>query len=107
MGELRGETVLVEGTLQERTVDFVERILAHRPSIVGLGVYVWNARESELVVAMLERVAPGVVVVLGGPEVSHETASQRIAELADYVICGEGDVALSELCRELLAGRRP
>src|ERR1043165_5543014 len=92
LGELRGEAVLVEGTIHDRAEDFVARILAHRPRIVGLGVYVWNARESELAVAIRERVAPEVAVVLGGPEVSHETAAQRVVELADHVICGEGEL---------------
>ena len=107
LGELRGDAVLVEGTIQERALDFAERVLAYGPRMVGLGVYVWNAHESELVVAALKRIAPEVVVVLGGPEVSHETEAQRIVALADYVIRGEGDLTFAELCRELLAGRRP
>ena len=107
LGELRGDAVLVEGTLADRTLEFAERILAHRPRIVGLGVYVWNAHESELLVSALKRIAPKVVVVLGGPEVSHETDTQRITALADYVVCGEGELAFVELCREVLAGRAP
>jgi hypothetical protein len=107
LGELRGEAVLVEGVIHDRALDFAERILAHQPSIVGLGVYIWNAHESEVLVATLKRIAPHVAIVLGGPEVSHETESQRIAALADYVIRGEGDLAFAELCRELRAGRWP
>ena len=45
--------------------------------------------------------------MLGGPEVSYETESQPIAQMADYVITGEGDLAFAALCRELLSGRRP
>ncbi|MDZ4772208.1 MAG: DUF4080 domain-containing protein [Planctomycetota bacterium] len=107
LGELRERAVLVESTLQERPLDIVERLLAHSPRIVGLGVYVWNARESELVVDALKRIAPDVIVVLGGPEVSHESELQRICALADYVIQGEGDVAFAELCADLLSGVRP
>jgi radical SAM superfamily enzyme YgiQ (UPF0313 family) len=107
LGELRGEAVLVEGVIHDRALDVAERILAHGPRIVGLGVYVWNARETEILVATLKRIAPDLVVVLGGPEVSHETQSQRVTELADYVIRGEGDLAFAELARELRAGRRP
>ena len=50
---------------------------------------------------------PDVIVVLGGPEVSHETDEQEIVRLADYVITGEADLAFAELCGQLLAGRRP
>lgn len=107
LGGLREDSVLVEGTIQERALDFAERILAHGPRIIGLGVYVWNAHESELVVAALKRIAPRVVIVLGGPEVSHETHEQRVVTLADYVIRGEGDLAFAELCRGLLDGGLP
>src|SRR6185312_5631794 len=58
-------------------------------------------------VADLKRVRPDVIVVLGGPEVSHETEQQEICRLADYVITGEADLAFAELCRKLLAGTRP
>ena len=60
----------------------VERLLASKPRIVGFGVYIWNVEETARVVAMLKRVAPEVVVVLGGPEVSHETNGQEIVRLS-------------------------
>lgn len=107
LGELRADTVLVEAVINDRALDVAERILSHHPRIVGLGVYVWNARETEVLVATLKRIAPEVVVVLGGPEISHETSSQRLAELADHVIQGEGDLAFADLARAILAGRRP
>lgn len=107
LGELRGRAEIVEGTLQERPLDFVERLLAHQPKLVGLGVYVWNARESELVAETLARVAPEVTLVLGGPEVSYEADEQRITGLADYVVQGEGELAFAELCRAVLAGTPP
>ena len=59
------------------------------------------------VVAMLKRVAPEVIVVLGGPEVSYETDQQEIIANADYVITGWGDISFSKLCGELIANERP
>ncbi len=107
LGALRDESVLVEGVIADRPLDVAERILAHAPRVVGIGVYVWNALESEQLVAALKRIAPDVVVVLGGPEVSHETEEQRIGELADYVVRGEGELAFAQLCERLVAGERP
>jgi radical SAM superfamily enzyme YgiQ (UPF0313 family) len=107
LGELRERSVLVEGVISERALDVAERILAHQPRVVGLGVYVWNAVESEQLVDTLKRIAPQVVVVLGGPEVSYELEAQRIVALADYVVRGEGEVAFAQLCEALLAGVRP
>ena len=59
------------------------------------------------VVAILKQVAPEVTVVLGGPEVSHETEAQRICALADYTITGWGDVTLPRLCVDIDAGHPP
>jgi hypothetical protein len=56
-------------------------------------------------VRILKRVAPGVVVVVGGPEVSHESEQQEICALADHVVRGEADLAFAELCRAVLAGQ--
>ena len=102
MGELRDETALLEFTINQPTLDMLDSILTQRPRIVGLGVYIWNVVETTRLVADLKRVAPEVIVVLGGPEVSYETDQLEITRLADYVITGEGDVAFAALCRELL-----
>ena len=101
MGELQGETALMEFTINQQTLEILDTILSQRPAIVGLGVYIWNVDETTRLVADLKRVAPDVIVVLGGPEVSYETDQQEIARLADYVITGEGDLAFATLCREL------
>src|SRR5690606_3942295 len=55
----------------------------------------------------LRAVAPGVTVILGGPEVSHEHEGQRICALADHVVTGPGEAAFRRLCEEVLAGRPP
>jgi radical SAM superfamily enzyme YgiQ (UPF0313 family) len=107
LGELRERSVLLEFTIDERPADVVERLLAAEPRIVGLGVYVWNALPMRQVVEVLKRVRPDVVVVLGGPEVSHETGEQPICALADHVVRGEADLAFADLCRRVLAGERP
>jgi radical SAM superfamily enzyme YgiQ (UPF0313 family) len=98
---------VLEFEISTRPIDAVERILSHNPSIVGVGVYIWNALESLQLVAELKRIRPDIVVVIGGPEVSHEVEQQEICRLADYVICGEADIAFAELCDRLLSNRRP
>jgi radical SAM superfamily enzyme YgiQ (UPF0313 family) len=107
LGPLRQETRLIEFDIQQRPVDVVETILAQQPRIVGLGVYIWNAREAAEVVAALKRVRPDIIVVLGGPEVSFETNQQEIVRLADYVITGEADLEFAALCGQILAGTPP
>lgn len=107
MGPLQEQTTIQEFVIGAKTTDLVERILAHAPRIVGFGVYIWNVEETTRLVAMLKRVAPQVTVILGGPEVSHETGEQEIVKLADYVVTGWGDFTFPKLCREIIDGPKP
>ncbi|MBI4292577.1 MAG: DUF4080 domain-containing protein [Betaproteobacteria bacterium] len=107
LGELQPNAHIMEFVLGARPADVVEALLKEQPRIVGLGVYVWNAEEITRVAAMLKAVAPSVALVVGGPEVSHEFADQRIERYADYAISGWGEVSFARLCREILGGKRP
>lgn len=107
MGELQAQTELQEFVIGTRTADMVEKLLACAPRIIGFGVYIWNVEETTKLVAMLKRVAPQVVIVLGGPEVSHEAGEQEIVRLADYLVTGWGDVTFPKLCRQILHGPQP
>lgn len=105
LAELQDRSVIEEFTLDSRPEDVVEVILRHHPKIVGLGVYIWNGEQTLKVVALLKAVAPSVVIVLGGPEVSYEQEGQEIVALSDYVISGWGEVSFRDLSRQLLAGQ--
>ena len=107
LGALRERATIREFDINQRPIDIVEALLSDDAKIIGLGVYIWNAEQTLKVVADLKRLRPGIMIVLGGPEVSHETEQQEICRLADYVIRGEADLAFSELCEKLLNGRRP
>ncbi|HJU71958.1 MAG TPA: DUF4080 domain-containing protein [Paucimonas sp.] len=107
MGDLREQTALMEFVIDGKTTEIVEKLLARQPRIIGLGVYIWNAEEMARVVAMLKRVAPEVVLVLGGPEVSHEPELQPIVQMADYLVTGWGEVTFPQLCRQILHGPQP
>ena len=107
MGALFDATEIVEFVLGVRPIDMVEAILKRAPRIVGLGVYIWNIEEMTKVVALLKQVAPEVIVVLGGPEVSYETDRQEIISAADYVITGWGDISFAKLCGDLVTNQHP
>lgn len=107
MGALQSRTRIVEFVLGQRAFEIVEDLLALNPRIIGIGVYIWNVEECTRVVALLKKVAPHVTLVLGGPEVSYETAEQRICALADYVISGWGDVTFAQLAQEIISGSAP
>jgi radical SAM superfamily enzyme YgiQ (UPF0313 family) len=116
LGELRTLAILREYTVARPDGDIVADLLATvrftsdndgPPPILGLGVYIWNVAQTTRVVRALKAACPEIVVVLGGPEVSHETDAQEIVTLADYVITGWGDLSFAALCQELRRGRPP
>ena len=107
MGALQAQTRLQEFVIGTKTTEIVERLLLKKPRIIGFGIYIWNVEETTKVVAMLKRVAPEVVIILGGPEVSYESGEQAIVQAADYLITGWGDVTFPKLCGDILNGPKP
>src|SRR6266478_4843672 len=106
LGELQSRACLAEFDINQRPIDIAEALLARDPKIVGFGVYIWNVAPTTEVVAAIKRVRPEVTIILGGPEVSYETETQSIVQVADYVITGEADLKFAEVCRELLEKTR-
>ena len=107
MGDLQGQTEIREFTLESWPIDIAEQLLAGTPSIIGLGVYIWNCEQSTRLVSLIKAVSPQTVLVVGGPEVSHEWEGQRIVQEADFLITGPADLTFPRLCRSLLAGEVP
>ena len=114
MGELRAQTALCEYTIARRPADLAAELLAllgpaeaGRVQVIGFGVYIWNVSQTCELVRLLKAARPGLKLVLGGPEVSHEHGQQPIVALADHVITGWGDVSFPKLCRALLHGPLP
>ena len=107
MGDLKAQTLLREFTIARPPQEVAQELLAPNPSVIGLGVYIWNVTQTCEVVRLLKAKRPDIKIVLGGPEVSHELEGQEIVRLADHVITGWGDVSFPKLCRALLYGPQP
>lgn len=107
-------TEMHEFTLAKPPAEIAEALLetlgdeASDPvQIIGFGVYIWNVLQTTEVIRILKQRRPGLKIILGGPEVSHETETQDIVHLSDYVITGWGDVSFPKLCVALLEGPKP
>jgi radical SAM superfamily enzyme YgiQ (UPF0313 family) len=104
LGELRRGAALMEFDINQRPLDIAEMLLAREPKIIGFGVYIWNVEQTTEVIAAIKRLQPEIKIILGGPEVSYETESQSIFQLADHIITGEADLKFAEVCRQILKG---
>ncbi len=107
LGPLRERARIEEATLATPLDEVVARLLDGAPRLIGLGVYIWNVERTTELVRRLRAAAPGVKLVLGGPEVSHETDAQEIVRLADHVVTGSAELAFATLAKQLLDGPRP
>ena len=107
LGPLAERACIEEFTLRTPIDEVVHRLLTHAPRVIGLGVYVWNVAQTTALIRALREKAPQVRIVIGGPEVSHETHDQDIVRLADHVITGAGELAFAKLASQLLDGPRP
>jgi len=107
LGDLKKVAEIQEHTIQDRPVDIAEALLAARPRVVGIGVYLWNVRPATELVRLLKTIRPEVSVVIGGPEVSHELDQQEISSLSDVVITGEAELAFRQVCETLISGGTP
>jgi len=107
LGDLQARACIEEFTLSTPLQDVVDRLLAHQPRVLGLGIYIWNVARTTELIPLLRQAAPHLKIVLGGPEVSHETEGQAIVGMADHVITGPGDISFAVLARQLLEGPRP
>jgi radical SAM superfamily enzyme YgiQ (UPF0313 family) len=108
LGDFQSRARIAEFTISESAKDIAEKILSQKPKLVGFGVYIWNTDPTYEVVSILKKVAPEIIIVLGGPEVSYETETQPICKTADYVVRGEADFLFRELCHSIFVrGIRP
>jgi radical SAM superfamily enzyme YgiQ (UPF0313 family) len=107
LGELVPRARIVEATIATPLDEVLARLLADAPRVIGFGVYIWNVERTTELLRRLREAAPAVKIVLGGPEVSHETEGQAIVALADHVVTGSAELAFATLARQLLHGPRP
>ena len=105
LGELQAQAQIREFTIQQRPIDIVEQLLEQKPKIIGFSVYIWNVSETSRVIELLKQVAPEVMVVVGGPEVSFADDLPTLADQVDYIITGPGEISFRQLCNDLLDGK--
>ena len=107
LGQLKERSTIVERTIDDRAADIVEALVGLKPRVVGLSVYIWNATLMLEVARVLRAVLPDTMLIVGGPEVSHEVEEQELCQLAHHVVRGEGEDAFRDLCAGALGVRKP
>ena len=89
------EAFILEGTVNEKAEDVLQRILSFEANVIGFSVYIWNLIRVKELIAKIKELKPDTKIILGGPEVSYN-AEQLLEENEniDYIISGEGEWTL-------------
>lgn len=100
--ELQDITTIQEYVINENMQDIAEKLLKSNPTIIAIGVYIWNVSNVSQLIHYIKKVSPYTIIVLGGPEVSY-TPFRVDLDDADYIIQGEGEIQFYELCKDILS----
>jgi len=75
------------------------------PDILGLSCYIWNIKETLMLVDTMKKVLPSCKIILGGPEVSFESYSlMKEYPAIDAIVRGEGEETFHEFIQKMLDG---
>lgn len=83
-------------------MNIVGDLYSKKPDVIGFSCYIWNIEETMKVVAMLKKIKPELVIILGGPEVTYDVHDwlDQIPG-ADFIVIGEGEVTFKDLLSEI------
>jgi len=104
--ELQQDTKILEFSINDAIQTIAEKLLIDEPQIIGIGVYIWNVSYVAELVHILKKISPEIIIVLGGPEVSHEPFRVNLDD-ADFIVQGEGENSFYKLCVSILKDEQP
>jgi len=93
---------IAEYTIKDPALNVVSDLFQKKPDVLGFSCYIWNIEETIPIIRMMKKIMPGLRIVLGGPEVSYDTAywMERLPEV-DFIVMGEGEETFHHLLKEL------
>ncbi|AZU61319.1 B12-binding domain-containing radical SAM protein [Neobacillus mesonae] len=96
------EIRIKEYTIKDPVMNIVSDLYLQKPDIIGFSCYIWNIEETLKVVNMLKKIDPSISIVLGGPEVTYDTAwwMENYPEI-DFIVIGEGEQTFKLLLIEM------
>jgi radical SAM superfamily enzyme YgiQ (UPF0313 family) len=91
-----------EYTIKDPVMNIVTDLYQQKPTVIGFSCYIWNIEETINVVKMLKKIDQSIFIVLGGPEVTYDTAEwmKKIPEV-DFIAIGEGEHTFKQLLTEI------
>ncbi|MBQ2823466.1 MAG: DUF4080 domain-containing protein [Oscillospiraceae bacterium] len=93
------EAFVCEGTVNEKEDVLFERVMGFEADLIGFCTYIWNVKTVLKLAERVKKARPGIVIVLGGPEVSYNAEDVLLKnDFVDCVVSGEGEEPIARLC---------
>ncbi len=103
ISDITDDCMVSEHTINEAMADVVTDIIAHKPKILAISVYIWNVKTAYAIAEQVKEHLPHTKLVFGGPEVGYNpTEVLEKSAAVDFVISGEGEQPFFSLCEHLL-----
>jgi len=103
-----GEVSVLSATINDEPNRVFAAVAQAMPDIAALSCYIWNRDLQLRLCADLHAAFPGMVLVVGGPEVSYGNgADDYLTAGAGYVLAGEGEARFPELLAVLARKETP
>ena len=100
------EVCVIEATIHQPCCEIADNVAAHKPDIIGISAYIWNARMLPDLLKRLRELLPDARIVLGGPEAEHN-ADYWLGQGADCVLPGAGETAFPAFLMQMAQGETP
>ena len=97
LGHLQHQAQILEFDIHRRPSEIAEQILQYHPRILALSLYLWNVELAHQTLQLIRKIDSSIKIILGGPEISYPADLHPISELADHILCGEGEIVFREL----------
>ena len=81
---------IVESTIKQDNQEIVKQIIKHKPDVVGISTYIWNAVKLPSLLNLICEKLPDAILILGGPEASNNP-EYWLTQGVDYILRGEGE----------------
>ncbi len=86
-----------EYTIKDKIENIASDILNMHIDVLCLSVYIWNVDHIQRLCQLLKQSQKELIIVIGGPEVTYEIDPFLDDFAIDYLMAGEGEVALNQL----------
>ncbi len=107
LGSLTSKASILEFNINQQVNQITEEVLKLSPKIICFSAYIWNIESLTNLLYNIKQLSPEIKIIVGGPEASYEFENASWYPFVDHIICGEGEIELPKLIRDLLSNNTP